>query len=273
MLAAITAGRSEKFGAVQALASRYTSFSVVAVVSIYAMLAKAALGRRLGRRRPSMSTVLFVSMSVVVLLSAAVSYPKGIEAGSKEKAAREKAAFVLYTYESQPDEALTERLNPRAKVVRERAPVLQELGYNVFAEGQAPDLPPPPSSLSPVASPTPYAFAITGPGTIQRNGSLVVPKEASYVKVSGWAIDTDDESTAGGVYVDVDGKLFPAFYGVDRQDVVDSFGVQSYRRSGFERYIPISEIGTGVHRLSVVILMNDQERYYQPDQQVALEVR
>jgi len=174
MLAAITAGRSEKFGAMQALASRYTSFSVVAVVSIYAMLAKAALGRRLGRRRPSMSTVLFVSMSVVVLLSAAVSYPKGIEAGSKEKAAREKAAFVLYTYESQPDEALTERLNPRAKVVRERAPVLQELGYNVFAEGQAPDLPPPPFRpsrpplLTPLPSPVRERSKETGHSSFRR---------------------------------------------------------------------------------------------------------
>jgi hypothetical protein len=91
--------------------------------------------------------------------------------------------------------------------------------------------------------------------------------------VGGFALDANNQSTAGGVYVDIDGKLFPAFYGTDRQDVADSLGVPSYRYSGFERAIPVSEIATGTHELSIVVLTADRKGYYRPDQKVGLEVR
>jgi hypothetical protein len=267
MLATITIGRSGIFPAVQALAPRYTSFSILAVVSVYAMLVKMVL-----ERRSVIRTVLLVAVCGITLVSAVTSYSTGIEEGSKEKVSREKAAFVLYTYESQPDEALVESLNPRAKVVREHAPLLQRLGYNVFSEQQAPDLPPLLSGLSPVSSPTSSAVTITGPGIRKQNQSITVPKEGSFMRVSGWAVDANNESPAGGVYVDIDGSLFPAFYGMDTQDVADSFGVTSYRYSGFERAIPMSEIGPGTHELSIVVLTSGEEGYYQPDRKIALEV-
>jgi hypothetical protein len=268
MLAAITLGRSGKFGALQAMAPRYTTFSILAVVSVYAMLAKMVF-----ERRSNLNTILLVALSGVVLIGTSISYSRGIKEGDKERVSREKAAFALSTYESQPDEALTERLNPRASVVRERSPILQRLGYNVFSESQTPGLLPPLSSLSPVTSPTLSTVAVAGPGLSQQGGSIIVPEEGPFVKVGGFALDANNKSTAGGVYVDVDGKFFPAYYGTDRQDVVDSLGVSSYRYSGFERAIPVSEIGVGTHELSIVILTADRKGYYRPDQKVTLEVR
>ncbi len=85
-----------------------------------------------------------------------------------------------------------------------------------------------------------------------------------FLKVGGGA--------AVGVYVDIDGRLFPAFYGIERQDVVDSLGVPSYRYCGFERALPVSEIGAGAHEVSVVILTADREGYYRSDQKGTLEV-
>lgn len=278
VLAAITLGRSG-FGAGSALASRYTAFSILAVVSIYAMLVKMTVERRSSIGRPSVSLILLVTLSGAVLLSAATAYPNGVDWGNKEKLSREKAAFILSTYETQPDETLTESVNSSAKVVRERAPVLQRLGYNVFSERQAPSPLPPLSALSPVASPTLSSIdalstdATSGAGISQENQAIVVPKEGSFVELTGWAVDAGNQSAAGGVYVDIDGKLFPAFYGIDRQDVANSLGVPSYRYSGFERAIPISEIGAGAHELSIVVLRSDREGYYRPDQKVALEVR
>jgi hypothetical protein len=102
---------------------------------------------------------------------------------------------------------------------------------------------------------------------------VVIPEEGSAMKLTGWAVDAENESVAGGVYVDIDGKLFPAFYGVERQDVADSYGIPSYRYSGFERAIPLSEIGAGAHELSVIVLSADKTKYYQPDKKVSLEVR
>jgi hypothetical protein len=268
ILAFITLGRSG-YGVGQAMVSRYTTFSILAVVSIYAILAKTAF-----EKRSHTNTVLFVALSGVILLSAVVSYSEGIEAGSKERVSREKAAFVLSTYESQPDELLSKKLNPSAKLIRKRAPVLQRLGYNVFSEPQARGSLPPLSALSPVTSPTSSGIdTITAPGISQQNRSIIVPQDASFIQLTGWAIDANNKSTAGGVYIDVDDKLFPTFYGTDRQDVADSFGIPSYRYSGFERAIPVSEIGIGTHELAILVLTTDKTGYYQPDQKVVLEVR
>jgi hypothetical protein len=269
MMVIITLGRSGVFGALQGVAPRYTSFSILAVVSVYAMLVKMAL-----ERRRIINIALLVGLCGVILLSAAVSYPRGIREGSKEKAAREKAAFVLSTYESQPDQALTETLNPRASTVRERASVLQELGYNVFSESRVPGSPPPLSELSPVASPTPAGATINGPGISQQGQSVVVPNEdGAYIQMIGWAVDASNENPAGGVYVEVDGEPFPAFYGIERQDVADSFGIASYRYSGFERAIPVSEIGAGPHELSMVVLTGDGKGYHRSGQKASFEVR
>jgi len=266
VMAAITLGRSGGFGVEQALVSRYASFSLLAVVSIYAMLVKLTFEER---ARPNVA--LLVVLAAFMLPSVAISYSKGIEVGNTTKMSREKAAFTLSTYESQPDQLLTKRLHPSPEFVRKRAPILQRLGYNVFSESQG--LLPPLSALSPVASPTLSAITIAGDGISQQDQSLVVPKEGSFIQVNGWAVDANGKSTAGGVYIDVDDKLFPAFYGTERQNVADSLGVASYRYSGFERAIPVSEIGAGAHELSVIVLTADRKGYYRPDQKVVLEVR
>jgi len=291
ILAAIMA-KSFPEGIDEALAARYTSFSVLAVVSIYGLLATTALGRGLSIRRPNIGTVLLVFLSGAVILSAATSsYPNGINAGRQNKEKTEEAAFVLATYESQPDEVLAETpgisLGEGAKVTRERAPVLQRLGYNVFSEAQAQQiLPPPLSALSPAGSSTSSGIVTLSTDTDtlltdadsdaqadQRNRSVVIPREASFIKLEGWAVDADNESTAGGVYIDVDGRLFPAFYGTRvKQKMARSLGGPEYRYSGFERAIPVSEIGAGSHELSIVALTHDRKGYYRPDQKVALEI-
>ena len=227
----------------------------------------------------------------MILSAATSSYPNGIKAGRQNREKTEEAAFVLATYESQPDEVLAETpgisLGEGAKVTRERAPVLQRLGYNVFSEAQAQQiLPPPLSALSPVGSSTSSGIVTLSTDTDtlltdadsdaradQQNRSVDVPQEASFIKLEGWAVDADNESTAGGVYIDIDGRLFPAFYGTRvKQKMTRSLGGPEYRYSGFERAIPVSEIGAGSHELSIVVLTHDRKGYYRPDHKVALEI-
>ena len=265
ILASITVGRSY----LQTVHSRYATFSVLGVVSVYAILLKRGL-----EERSIINTVLLTALTGAVLVSAFISYPNGIDVGREWRAYMEQGAFVLSTYESQPDEALG-ILHPQGGAfVRSHASTLQKLGYNVFSDQQASEvLPPPLSSLSPVGSSVPHSLTVFGKGVSQENGSFVVPRSTPFIWVAGWAVDAANESTAGGVYIDIDGKLFPAFYGADRQDVANHFGTPSYRYSGFVRAILVPEIGAGAHDLSVVVLTSDKKGYYRPDQKVLLKIR
>ena len=135
ILATITLGRSGMFGVWQAAISRYTTFSILAVASVYAMLAKMVFATRASILR----TVLLIALFGTILLSAGISYRNGIEVGRAQEASRERAAHVLETYRSQPDARLAATLYPRAETVRRRAPLLERLGYNVFSEPSPPD--------------------------------------------------------------------------------------------------------------------------------------
>src|SRR5215203_2722547 len=134
ILATITLGRSGMFGVLQAAISRYTTFSVLAVASLYALLAKMVFATTASVLR----IVLLLALFGIILLSAGVSYRDGIEVGRVQEVSRERAAHVLETYRSQPDARLV-ALYPRPKTVRRRAPLLERLGYNVFSEPLPPD--------------------------------------------------------------------------------------------------------------------------------------
>ena len=134
ILATITLGRSGMFGVWQAALSRYTTLSILAVASIYALLAKMVFATTASVLR----TVLLLALFGIILLSAGVSYRDGIEVGRAQEVSGERAAHVLETYRSQPDARLV-ALYPRPETVRSRAPFLERLGYNVFSEPLPPD--------------------------------------------------------------------------------------------------------------------------------------
>jgi hypothetical protein len=126
VLLSITVGRAER-GIEQALVSRYATYSILGVVGLYGMLAKLYLER--GSR---VAAVTFAALLACVLLSLPVAYTKGIEAGYTTEVIGERKARVLATYESQPDIAL-KSLYGNPEVVKKRAPVLEQLGFNVFS--------------------------------------------------------------------------------------------------------------------------------------------
>jgi hypothetical protein len=132
ILMAIMAGRS---GAQGLPPPRYANFSVLATVTVYVILARLSL-----EDRSRAVVALLGSLCVVVLLSIPVSYYKGITAGKALENRREQAAYVLYTYSSQPDQCLELVRNKTTDTVRRLAPQLERLGYNVFSE---PRVPPP----------------------------------------------------------------------------------------------------------------------------------
>jgi hypothetical protein len=129
-LMAITLGRFE-LGAekpwAQAVGSRYTTFSILAVVGVYATLAAVAT-----RERSPVAVAFLGGLLGLVLLSVPTSYSLGVEGGEFTKRYREELAVTLLNYEAQPDSALTKSGN-RPSRIREYAPFLERQGYNVFS--------------------------------------------------------------------------------------------------------------------------------------------
>jgi hypothetical protein len=94
----------------------------------------------------------------------------------------------------------------------------------------------------------------------------------SFLIVGGWALDTRARDVAGGVYLEIDGKLYPAYYGFPRDDVVKHFGESGYR-SGFQAGIPVSAIGKGPHTLALKVLTKDGQSYYTPPETFRVEIK
>jgi hypothetical protein len=80
--------------------------------------------------------------------------------------------------------------------------------------------------------------------------------------VSGWAVDSPNVQLAAAVWIDIDGKLYQARYGISRPDVAAALKVPAYAPSGFEAMIPASDISSGLHRLTLKIVNHDGSGYY-----------
>jgi len=100
----------------------------------------------------------------------------------------------------------------------------------------------------------------------------VIPLKENVV-VAGWAVDVLSKDAAGGVIIDIDGKLYAAYYGGERQDVADAYKNPAYRYSSFASSMPALTIGPGKHTLSLKVLTNDKNAYYSPEQKVVLEIK
>jgi hypothetical protein len=130
-LLSITAGRANFIPG--ALQSKYSTFSILAVVSIYVILVKLVLERR--------SVVVNGVLGVLILLiisSTLISYANGVDTGKATRAERERAASVIVNYEQYPSSVLAE-LNKRPNLmdVKNRSRFLEMHEYNVFAGEQS----------------------------------------------------------------------------------------------------------------------------------------
>ena len=81
------------------------------------------------------------------------------------------------------------------------------------------------------------------------------------LRFSGWAVDTSAKDIAGAVWLEIDGKLYPAVTGLENHFPVLLLHEERYSRSAFYRDIPASELGFGQHRLSMIVLTHDRKGY------------
>ena len=91
--------------------------------------------------------------------------------------------------------------------------------------------------------------------------------------ISGWAVDERSKLPAGSVKVDIDGKLFPTTYGLNRPDVANAYEVPAYRFSGFQTMIPVADIGKGEHLMSLKIFTNNKKDHYPAGDIIKFEIK
>lgn len=93
-----------------------------------------------------------------------------------------------------------------------------------------------------------------------------------FVTIRGWALDDAEQDLAGGVYIDIDGTLYPAYYGTRRDDVANFFQQARYRYSGFQFGIPAEKLGKGRHTLSIKVLTKREKAYYVTPQKINFDL-
>jgi len=136
------------------------------------------------------------------------------------------------------------------------------------------------SILAPKEGPLPYEtmFSIDTVGNVdiwnkERPLPVIVVSDKNALFVLGWAVDDRVHLTAGGVEINIDGKLYPATYGLDRPDVAKAYNIPAYGFSGFTASIPVSEIGKGEHLLALKIFTNDKKAYFPSGEKIKFEIK
>jgi len=92
------------------------------------------------------------------------------------------------------------------------------------------------------------------------HGTARLPR-GRELTVVGWAVDSAVKRPASKVFIDIDGKLYPAKYGLARPDVVGALKIPELEKTGFTAAIP-SPPGDMEHRLTVKIVSADGASYY-----------
>lgn len=114
------------------------------------------------------------------------------------------------------------------------------------------------SGLRPLTSRAAADFTVSRPTRV----TLAEAGNDDFLLVAGWAIDAAAREPAGGVWVLIDDKVFPAVTGLPTDRGGEG---HSYAAAGFSRLIPVGEIGPGPHRVSIAVLTRDRTAYYQPE--------
>jgi hypothetical protein len=248
--AQVMLGRSA-FGTAQALASRYATASSLILLGVYGTLCR----QLAGKRSPAIAACwgfFFCLLSLGTL----VSLLEGYAAGEQMNKAMNYQAFIFLTFESQPDQVVQQGAGPPAAAWRDGLKDLKEHRWNLFS---SPDL------LARYTPPT-GATTLSTAARLGGNQLLGFDKQTGVLTAAGWATDPEGAHPVGGVFLELDGVIYPTLYGVAREDAVAALKNDRVRESGFWRVFPPSLVGPGRHRLVIHPVTEDRKAWYAPSQ-------
>jgi hypothetical protein len=195
ILGSIAVGRVG-FGAEQALASRYTSFSVYLAVAIALLWMEL---KDTGKSKTLIKNVAKV-FAVILFLSVPLTMAEGFQNGKKIKIDRTYSAYLLETASMQPDQIL-QRLYPWPELLRNRIMYLAQEKLNVFRDPHhtVPEL----LLHDSLATENNEVLQLTQ-NTLQLTSDfMVVVRPVVHPKY---------KNDIKALYVDIDGQVFPLYY-------------------------------------------------------------
>ena len=238
---AIAHGR-RPFGILQATGSRYTTYVLPGIAGVYAMLLDAMLRAPRRERVAAFGIGLAgIVFGIVITLDNAVDFARTLRPWMRER------AFLLATWRDQPALPLTRQLHPDLDLLKDLAAFLERERLNVFARD---DVVP---ALPPMAGGEVNGRITRLDGLAPAEGVTVEVEALPHLGVEGWALDAETLEPAGGVYLELDGRPLPAFYGALRTDASDQG--DALRETRFERLIPTPP--EGFHEITLLVISAD----------------
>ena len=74
-----------------------------------------------------------------------------------------------------------------------------------------------------------YAIDVINGQIVHQTTELIkISQQAEVLTITGWAVDSAGENLAGGIYLEIDGKLYLGQYGHDRNDVAIYLKIPAY---------------------------------------------
>jgi hypothetical protein len=242
------------FGPSQALASRYTTITVLGVAGLYLLIVQ-------NLHAESRAPRIVAAILAIAFVGQASVTDRSIAEAKVTNQHRRQLAIVLKGYRSQPDEMLA-ALYPVPSTLRERAAVLEQFRLSVFARA---------AGLASLPGIPPFSVDFINNAPPTRVPSV---RAGTMLRVSGWAVDDRARTVAAGVVVFVDGGAeTAALYGLERPDVAQVLGNPGYRDCGFTADAPTLSLAPGRHSLGLRIFNADGTGFYEPPVRFFFDIR
>ena len=87
-------------------------------------------------------------------------------------------------------------------------------------------------------------------------------KKSGRLMVDGWATDVEGTGMVGGVILEIDGRPYPACYGLRLDDATRNQKDIRVMNSGFARVFSVRALGKGEHLLNVRVLTRDRSAFF-----------
>jgi hypothetical protein len=192
-----------KWGVEQALSSRYATFSLFVVIGAYGIVCN--ITRKEFSRQAAAAWGGLVGLTAMGIV---LSMSEGLQVGEAWWQERVYKDFVFCTSDTQPDEALPTAFWQKGSEVRPKLEFLKEHRLNVYRS---------PDHVASWTFPTQGLPVLPYPARIQPNQQI--NKKTGLITIMGIALDGKEDELVGGVFLEVDNKIYPAYYGYRCEDI------------------------------------------------------